>query len=88
MSQKTIIHGHFYQTPLLRPETGLSASDGQDSYERITAECYCPNSASRILDGSGKIADILLNRRSLRAKLLPVFLRHSQLLIGVDNAPL
>ncbi|MBP5449286.1 MAG: hypothetical protein J6Y01_04135, partial [Spirochaetales bacterium] len=60
MPQKTIIHGHFYQTPLLRPETGLAA-DGQDDYERITAECYCPNSASRILDGNGKIAEILNN---------------------------
>ena len=73
MPQKTIIHGHFYQTPLLRPETGLAA-DGQDDYERITAECYCPNGASRILDGNGKIAEILNNYQYISYDFDPTLL--------------
>ncbi|MBP5450305.1 MAG: DUF3536 domain-containing protein, partial [Spirochaetales bacterium] len=60
-------------TPLLRPETGLAA-DGQDDYERITAECYCPNSASRILDGNGKIAEILNNYQYISYDFDPTLL--------------
>jgi alpha-amylase/alpha-mannosidase (GH57 family) len=58
------IHGHFYQPP--RENPGLEAIEIQDSAypyhdwnERVTAECYAPNSASRILDGNGRIVDIV-----------------------------
>src|SRR3990172_6624704 len=50
------VHGHFYQPP--RENPWLEALEVQDAAypyhdwnERITAECYAPNSASRILDG-------------------------------------
>jgi alpha-amylase/alpha-mannosidase (GH57 family) len=36
-----------------------SAYPYHDWNERVTAECYAPNSASRILDGQGKIVDIV-----------------------------
>ena len=51
------IHGHFYQPP--RENPWLEAIELQDSAypyhdwnERITAECYAPNAASRIVDAS------------------------------------
>ena len=47
------IHGHFYQPPRENPwletvETQDSAAPYHDWNERITAECYAPNGASRI----------------------------------------
>ncbi len=54
------VHGHFYQPP--RENPSLEAIELQDSAypyhdwnERITAECYAPNAASRILDGEQRI---------------------------------
>ena len=55
------IHGHFYQPP--RENPWLEAVELQDSAypyhdwnERITAECYAPNGASRILNPEGRVA--------------------------------
>ncbi|MCA9394602.1 MAG: DUF3536 domain-containing protein [Candidatus Omnitrophica bacterium] len=50
------IHGHFYQPPRENPwleeiEVQESAHPYHDWNERITQECYAPNSASRILGG-------------------------------------
>ncbi|HWM89599.1 MAG TPA: DUF3536 domain-containing protein [Thermoanaerobaculia bacterium] len=60
------IHGHFYQPP--RENPWLEAIELQDSAypyhdwnERITAECYAPNAASRILDEEGRIERIVNN---------------------------
>ncbi len=60
------VHGHFYQPP--RENPWLEAIEVQDSAypyhdwnERITAECYGPNGASRILDGEGRITRIVNN---------------------------
>jgi len=60
------IHSHFYQPP--RENPWLEAIEHQDSAypyhdwnQRVTAECYAPNSASRILDDKGRIADIVNN---------------------------
>ena len=38
-----------------------SAHPYHDWNERVTAECYAPDSASRILDREGRIADIVGN---------------------------
>jgi alpha-amylase/alpha-mannosidase (GH57 family) len=66
MDKYICIHGHFYQPP--RETPGLEEIEIQDSAhpyhdwnERITAECYAPNTASRILDKDGRIADIINN---------------------------
>ncbi|MDP3563263.1 MAG: DUF3536 domain-containing protein [Methanoregula sp.] len=66
MSRFVCIHGHFYQPPRENPwleevETEDSAYPYHDWNERITAECYAPNAASRILDSNKKIIDIVNN---------------------------
>ena len=60
------IHGHFYQPP--RENPWLEAIELQDSAypyhdwnERITRECYAPNSRARLIDGEGKIIQLLNN---------------------------
>ena len=49
------VHGHFYQPPRENPwletvEVQDSAAPYHDWNDRITAECYAPNGASRITD--------------------------------------
>lgn len=66
MEKYICIHGHFYQPPrenawLEVIETQDSAHPYHDWNERITAECYGPNTASRILDGKGVIKKIINN---------------------------
>jgi (1->4)-alpha-D-glucan 1-alpha-D-glucosylmutase len=66
MERYICIHGHFYQPP--RENPWLEAVEQQDSAypyhdwnERITAECYAPNSVARILDDQGRIARLVNN---------------------------
>lgn len=63
MNRFICIHGHFYQPPRENPwleevEYQDSAYPYHDWNERITAECYAPNTASRILDAEERIVDI------------------------------
>jgi alpha-amylase/alpha-mannosidase (GH57 family) len=60
------VHGHFYQPPRENPwleavEVQDSAAPFHDWNERITRECYAPNSRSRLVDNSGKIINLLNN---------------------------
>ena len=73
------IHGHFYQPP--RENPWLEAVEVQDSAypyhdwnERITAECYAPNAASRILDGDGRIERIVNNYSRISFNFGPTLL--------------
>ncbi|MEO7990019.1 MAG: DUF3536 domain-containing protein [Chryseolinea sp.] len=66
MEKYICIHGHFYQPP--RENAWLEVIEVQDSAhpyhdwnERITAECYAPNTASRILNEKGVIKNIINN---------------------------
>jgi len=66
MERYICIHGHFYQPPRENPwlediEIQDSAYPYHDWNERITDECYAPNSASRNLDREGRILDIVSN---------------------------
>ncbi|HUK13786.1 MAG TPA: DUF3536 domain-containing protein [Thermoanaerobaculaceae bacterium] len=66
MGRFVCIHGHFYQPPRENPwletiEVQDSAEPYHDWNERVAAECYAPNAASRILDGAGTIVDIVNN---------------------------
>lgn len=66
MERFVCIHGHFYQPPRENPwleevELQDSAYPYHDWNERITAECYAPNAASRLLDDEGLIREIVNN---------------------------
>jgi alpha-amylase/alpha-mannosidase (GH57 family) len=73
------IHGHFYQPPRENPwletiELQDSAAPYHDWNERVTAECYAPNSAARILDAVGRIAKIVNNYSSISFNFGPTLL--------------
>lgn len=66
MGRFACIHGHFYQPPrenpwLERIELQDSAYPYHDWNERITEECYAPNSAARLVNYENKIIDIVSN---------------------------
>ena len=79
MDRYICIHAHFYQPPRENPwlesvELQDSAYPFHDWNERITAECYAPNSASRILDAEGKIAKITNNYSRISFNFGPTLL--------------
>lgn len=79
MDRFLCIHGHFYQPPRENPwletvELQDSAYPFHDWNERITAECYGANAASRILDGDGRIARIVNNYSRISFNIGPTLL--------------
>jgi alpha-amylase/alpha-mannosidase (GH57 family) len=73
------IHGHFYQPP--REHAWLEVIELQDSAppyhdwnERITAECYAPNTASRILNEKNVITKIINNYARISFNFGPTLL--------------
>src|SRR5712692_7929587 len=61
-----VIHGHFYQPPRENPWLeAVEIQDGAAPYhdwdERVTAECYAPNTAARRVDDDNRIVDIVDN---------------------------
>jgi alpha-amylase/alpha-mannosidase (GH57 family) len=73
------VHGHFYQPPRENPwledvEVQDSAHPFHNWNERITFESYAPNTASRVLDGEGRIVDILNNYRQISFNFGPTLL--------------
>jgi alpha-amylase/alpha-mannosidase (GH57 family) len=73
------IHCHFYQPP--RENAWLEAVEAQDSAnpyhdwnERISAECYLPNGASRILDSEHRISKIVNNYARISFNFGPTLL--------------
>jgi alpha-amylase/alpha-mannosidase (GH57 family) len=73
------VHGHFYQPPRQNPwleeiEAEESAAPFHDWNERITAECYAPNTAARIVDGEGGILDIYNTYAHISFNLGPTLL--------------
>jgi alpha-amylase/alpha-mannosidase (GH57 family) len=79
MERSLCIHGHFYQPPRENPwleaiEIQDSAHPHHDWNERVTAECYAPNSASRILDGERRILDIASNYEKMSFNFGPTLL--------------
>jgi alpha-amylase/alpha-mannosidase (GH57 family) len=79
MERYICVHGHFYQPP--RESPWLEAIELQDSAhpyhdwnERITAECYATNAASRILDEKGRIVQIVNNYSKMSFNFGPTLL--------------
>ncbi len=73
------IHGHFCQPPRENPwleevEIQDSAYPHHDWNERITAQCYAPNTASRLLDGEGRVVDIVSNYSRMSFNFGPTLL--------------
>src|SRR3990172_10272453 len=78
-SRYVCIHGHFYQPPRENPWTGeVEQQEGAHPYhdwnERVCAESYSQNGASRILGRSGKIAAILNNYSRISFNFGPTLL--------------
>jgi alpha-amylase/alpha-mannosidase (GH57 family) len=74
-----VIHGHFYQPP--RENAWLEAVEVQDSAapyhdwnERVTAECYSPNTAARRVDQGNRILDIVNNFEKISFNVGPTLL--------------
>jgi len=63
LNRAIVIHGHFYQPPRENPwlesvEVQDSAAPFHDWNERVTAECYAPNTAARRVDDENRVLDI------------------------------
>jgi alpha-amylase/alpha-mannosidase (GH57 family) len=64
--RRVCVHGHFYQPPREDPwretvEREPSADPYHDWNERVTAECYAPNAAAKILGDDGLVDRIVNN---------------------------
>src|SRR5271170_2589411 len=73
------IHGHFYQPPRENPwletvEVQDSAAPYHDWNDRITAECYAPNGASRITNKEDEIIRIMNNYARISYNFGPTLL--------------
>ncbi len=73
------IHCHFYQPPRENPwleqiELQDSAYPYHDWNERISAECYAPNTAARILDDAQRISRIVNNYSRISFNFGPTLL--------------
>ena len=87
MERYICIHCHFYQPPRENPwleavEVQDSASPYHDWNERVTAECYLPNGAARILDEQSRIAKIVNNYSRISFNFGPTLLSWME-----QNAP-
>jgi alpha-amylase/alpha-mannosidase (GH57 family) len=74
------VHGHFYQPPRENPwldaiDLQPSATPYHDWNARITAECYAPNTAARILDEQGRIQHIINNYAWMSFNVGPTLMR-------------
>src|ERR1700712_177553 len=73
------VHGHFYQPPRENPwletvEVQDSAMPYHDWNDRITAECYAPNGASRIQNLENEIIRIVNNYSRMSFNFGPTLL--------------
>jgi alpha-amylase/alpha-mannosidase (GH57 family) len=87
MDRYICVHGHFYQPP--RDNAWLEYVELQDAAypfhdwnERITAECYEPNSSSHILDSERQIVHIVNNYARISFNFGPTLLSWME-----QNAP-
>lgn len=79
MTRAIVIHGHFYQPPREDPWTGEvfreeTAAPYHDWNQRITEECYRPNTAARMLDGQGHVERLMDNYSRISFNFGPTLL--------------
>ena len=79
MNRYVCIHGHFYQPPRENPWLEeVEFQDGVSPYhdwnERVSAECYSQNAASRVLDDQGRIEAIINNYSRISFNFGPTLL--------------
>ncbi len=79
MNRYVCIHGHFYQPPRENPwleevEVQDSSAPYHDWNARVTAQCYAPNTASRLLDPDARIIDIVNNYSRMSFNFGPTLL--------------
>lgn len=79
MKRYICVHAHFYQPPRENPWLGeIEIQDTAHPYhdwnERIAAECYVPNAASRLLGSGDRIVDIVNNYARISFNLGPTLL--------------
>ncbi len=70
------VHGHFYQPPRENPwleavEIQDSAAPYHDWNERVTRECYAPNTAARRVGQDNRILDIVNNFQKISFNVGP-----------------
>ncbi|MFI5395223.1 MAG: DUF3536 domain-containing protein [Candidatus Binatia bacterium] len=73
------VHGHFYQPPRENPwleavEVQDSAAPYHDWNHRVTAECYAPNAAARLLDEQSRIVALRNNYNRISFNFGPTLL--------------
>ncbi|MBI1846348.1 MAG: DUF3536 domain-containing protein [Candidatus Rokubacteria bacterium] len=78
-ARSIVIHGHFYQPPRENPwldavEVQDSAAPFHDWNERVTAECYAPNTAARRVDDVNRVLDIVDNYERISFNVGPTLL--------------
>ena len=76
MNRAIVVHGHFYQPPRENPwleavEVQDSAAPFHDWNERVTAECYAPNTAARRVDDRNRVLDIVNNFEKISFNIGP-----------------
>jgi len=76
LNRAIVVHGHFYQPPRENPwlesvEVQDSAAPFHDWNERVTAECYAPNTAARRVDDGNRVLDIVNNFEKISFNIGP-----------------
>jgi alpha-amylase/alpha-mannosidase (GH57 family) len=76
LNRAIVIHGHFYQPPRENPwlesvEVQDSAAPHHDWNERVTTECYAPNTAARRVDEKNHVLDIVNNFEKISFNIGP-----------------
>ena len=79
MKRCACVHGHFYQPPRENPWTGAverqpSAGRDHDWNARIARECYVPNGEARVVDGGGRLTDLVDNYAGISFNFGPTLL--------------
>ncbi|MBU1948175.1 MAG: DUF3536 domain-containing protein [Candidatus Eisenbacteria bacterium] len=79
MERFLCVHGHFYQPPRENPwleavEIQNSAAPYHDWNDRITEECYIPNTMARILDDEERLVTIVNNYSRISFNFGPTLL--------------